>query len=113
LVTPIAPFLRGADLLVAADCTPIAYPNFHQDFLKGRAAMMGCPKFDDAEEYRRKFADVFRSAEIKSVMVLVMQVPCCHGLPVIVGKGIEIADKRIPLEKVVISPWGDVLGKEK
>lgn len=113
LVPPAAPFLRGADLLVAADCTPVAYHDFHRDFLKGRAVMVGCPKFDDAGEYIQKFADVFRSAEIKSIMVVVMEVPCCQGLPLIVEKAMEMAGKRIPLERVVISPRGDVLGKEK
>jgi len=113
LVPPTAPFLRGADLLVAADCTPVAYPSFHRDFLKGKAVMVGCPKFDDAEEYRRKFADVFSTAEIKSIMVVVMEVPCCQGLPIIVEKGMEMAGKRIPLEKVVISSRGDVLGTKK
>ena len=75
--------------------------------------MMGCPKFDDAEEYIQKFADVFSTAEIKSIMVVVMEVPCCQGLPLIVEKGMEMAGRRIPFERVVISPRGDVLGKEK
>ena len=113
LVPPTAPFLKGADLLVAADCTPVAYPNFHQDFLKGKAVMVGCPKFDDAQEYIQKFTDIFSTAEIKSVVVVVMEVPCCQGLPIIVEKGMEMAGKRIPMEKVVISARGDVLGRER
>ena len=113
LVPPTAPFLKGADLLVAADCTPVAYPNFHRDFLKGKAVMVGCPKFDDAQEYVQKFADLFRKADIKSVTVVVMEVPCCQGLPLIVEKGMEISGKKVPMEKVIISARGDVLGKEK
>ncbi|MFC1534971.1 ATP-binding protein [Thermodesulfobacteriota bacterium] len=113
LVPPNAPFLKGADLLVAADCTPIAYPNFHRDFLEGKAVMVGCPKFDDAQEYIQKFADIFSMADIKSVTIAVMEVPCCQGLPIIVEKGMEIAGKKIPVEKVVISGRGDILDREK
>lgn len=112
LVPPTAPFLKGADLLVAADCTPLAYPSFHRDLLKGKAVMLGCPKFDNAEEYVQKFADIFKTAGIKSVTVAVMEVPCCQGLPVIVEKGMGRAGKRIPLEKVVISARGKVLRTE-
>ena len=66
LVPPTAPFLKGADLLVAADCTPLAYPNFHRDFLQGKVVMVGCPKFDDAQAYVQKFADIFNTAGIKA-----------------------------------------------
>jgi hypothetical protein len=113
LVPPTAPFLKGADLLVAADCTPVAYPNFHQDFLRGKAVMVGCPKFDDAQAYIQKFADIFNTADIKSLTVVVMEVPCCQGLPVIVEKGLEASGKKIPVEKVVISARGELLGREK
>ncbi|MFC1868384.1 ATP-binding protein, partial [Thermodesulfobacteriota bacterium] len=113
LVPPHAPFLKGADLLVVADCTPIAYPNFHRDFLKGKAVMVGCPKFDDSHEYIKKFADIFRTADIKSVTIVVMDVPCCQGLPGIVEKGMELAGKKIPMEKVIISSRGDIIGREK
>jgi NAD-dependent dihydropyrimidine dehydrogenase PreA subunit len=72
LVPANAPFLKGADLLVAADCAPVAYPNFHGDFLKGRVVLVGCPKFDDARGYIMKLADIFRQADIRSVTVSVM-----------------------------------------
>ena len=113
LVPPRAPFLKGADLLVAADCTPFAYPNFHRDFLKGKVLMVGCPKFDEVEAYIQKFAEIFRAAGIRSITVVVMEVPCCSGLPIIVEKGMEIAGKRIPMEKVVISTRGEVLRRQK
>ena len=113
LIPPTAPFLKGADLLVAADCTAIAYPNFHRDFLKGKAVMVGCPKFDDVQEYVQKFDDIFYTAGIRSVTVVVMEVPCCQGLPVIVERGIEMSGKKIPMEKVIISARGDVRGREK
>ena len=113
LVPPTAPFLKGANLLVVADCVPVAYPNFHKDFLDGKVVMVGCPKFDDVQVYIQKFADIFRTADLRSVSVLVMEVPCCQGLPVILEKGMEKAGKKIPMEKVVISAKGDVLGREK
>jgi ferredoxin len=107
LVPPSAPFLRGADLLVAADCTPVAYPRFHDDLLRGKTVLLGCPKFDDAEDYVNKFATIFETAAIKSVTIVVMEVPCCQGLPVIVRKGMALAGKEIPIEVVVISTRGE------
>jgi len=113
LVPPTAPFLKGANLLVAADCAPVAYPNFHRDFLKGKAVMVGCPKFDDVQGYVDKFTDIFRSANIKSVTVRDMEVPCCSALPKIVRRGMEVAGKSVPLEEVVISARGEILKREK
>ena len=107
LVPPSAPFLKGADLLVAADCTPVAYPRFHDDLLRGKTVLLGCPKFDDAEDYINKFAAIFKTAAIKSVTIVVMEVPCCQGLPVIVRKGMALAGKEIPIEIVVISARGE------
>ena len=113
LVPPTAPFLKGANLLVAADCAPVAYPNFHRDFLRGKAVMVGCPKFDDVQGYVDKFADIFRSANIKSVTVLDMEVPCCSALPKIVKRGMQLAGKSVPLEEVVISARGEILKREQ
>jgi len=113
LVPPTAPFLKNADLLVAADCTPIAYPSFHRDFLEGKVVMLGCPKFDDVQAYIEKFVGVFSHANIKSVTVVIMEVPCCGGLPMIVRRAMEIAGKSIPLEQITISTRGEVLKKEK
>jgi Fe-S-cluster-containing hydrogenase component 2 len=113
LVPPSAPFLKGAHLLVVADCVPVAYPNFHQDFLKGKVVMVGCPKFDDVQGYIQKFTEIFKGAGIKSVTVLVMEVPCCQSLPIIVEKGMEKSGEKIPVEKVVISAQGEVLGRER
>lgn len=112
LVPPTAPFLKGADLLIAADCTPVAYPDFHQDFLKGKVVMVGCPKFDDVDGYIQKFTDIFKEADIKRITAVVMEVPCCSGLPTIIKKAMEAAGKNIPLEEVVISTRGERLGKK-
>jgi NAD-dependent dihydropyrimidine dehydrogenase PreA subunit len=109
LVPATAPFLKGADLLVLADCCGIAIPTLHRDLLKGRVVMIGCPKFDDVEEYIDKFTDIFKTADINSVMAVVMEVPCCSGLPMIVKKGMEAAGKNIPIEELVISRTGKIM----
>ncbi|MFZ0450056.1 MAG: 4Fe-4S binding protein [Desulfatiglandaceae bacterium] len=111
LIPPTAPFLKGADLLILADCTPVAYPNLHTDFLEGKVIMMGCPKFDDVQGYIDKFTEIFKTAGIKSITALVMEVPCCSGLPMIIKRAMEAAGKEIPLEQVVISTKGKVLRK--
>ncbi len=113
LVPPTAPFLKGADLLVAADCTPVAYPDFHREFLQGKVVMVGCPKFDDAQPYVDKFAEIFEKAGLRSVTVLTMEVPCCQGLPVIVKRGMDASGKKVPMEQVVISTRGEVLKRQK
>ncbi len=109
LVPANAPFLKGADLLVAADCVPVAFPSFHRDLLKGKVVMLGCPKFDAVDEYVQKFADIFRTAGIRSVTLAVMEVPCCSGLPMIVKKGMDAAGKQISIKEIVISPKGKIL----
>jgi Pyruvate/2-oxoacid:ferredoxin oxidoreductase delta subunit len=112
LVPATAPFLKGADLLVAADCTPFAYPDFHRDFLQGKVLMVGCPKFDDSEAYIQKFTDVFKMSGVKSVTVLTMEVPCCQGLPVIVKRGMAAANADIPMSHVVVSLRGEIVRRE-
>jgi ferredoxin len=112
LVPTEAPFLKNADLLVIADCTAVAHPELHRDFLTGRVVLMGCPKFDDIEHYVEKFADIFRNVTIRSVTALVMEVPCCQGLPVIVKKAMDDACKTIPMEYVVVGLQGDILKRE-
>jgi Fe-S-cluster-containing hydrogenase component 2 len=109
LIPATAPFLKGADLLVLADCCGVAIPTLHKDLLKGRVVMIGCPKFDDIQEYVEKFADIFKTADIKSILSVVMEVPCCSGLPMIVKKGMEAAGKNIPVKELVISTRGKIL----
>ncbi len=113
LVPPTAPFLKGADLLVLADCVPVAFPTLHQDFLQGKAVMMGCPKFDDAQHYIEKFAQICKVSGIKSITAVVMEVPCCSALPMIVKKGMELSGAPIPMEEVVISTRGKVLERRQ
>lgn len=113
LVPATAPFLRGADLLVATDCVPVAYPMVHSEFLPGKVILMGCPKFDDVKAYIQKFTEIFKTARVRSVTLLSMEVPCCSGLAMIVKRAMEAAGKRIPMEEVVISTRGEILGREK
>lgn len=113
LVPPNAPFLKGADLLVVADCVPVAYRNFHQDFVSGKAVMMGCPKLDNAQAYIDKFAQICQIAGLKSITSLIMEVPCCSALPMIVRKGLEKAAKQIPMEEVVIGTRGQIIERRQ
>jgi Fe-S-cluster-containing hydrogenase component 2 len=113
LVPPTAPFLKNADLLVLADCVPVAFPTLHRDFLQGKAVMMGCPKFDDAQHYIEKFAQICKVSGIKSITSVVMEVPCCSALPMIVKKGMELSGVEIPMEEVVISTRGKVLQRQQ
>lgn len=111
LVPPSAPFLRGADLLVTADCVPVAYGAFHRDFVQGKVVLMGCPKFDDVPAYLQKFTDIFKQAGIRSVTILSMEVPCCSALPGIVKKAVAAAGKSIPVEEVLIGRRGAILDR--
>lgn len=113
LVPPTAPFLQGADLLVLADCVPVAFPTLHRDFLQGKAVMMGCPKLDDAQSYIQKFEQIFRVAGIKSITTVVMEVPCCSGLPMIVKRALAAAGADIPMDEVVISTRGEILNRQQ
>ena len=103
-----APYFDGADLLIAADCTAFAYGNFHNDFMRNRITLIGCPKLD-AVDYAVKLGAIFAYQNIKSVTVTRMQVPCCGGLEFAVRRAIEGSGKQIPLQVVTISPDGEIL----
>lgn len=109
LVPPTAPFLKGAELLITADCVPLAYPAFHADLLKGKVVMMGCPKFDNANEYFEKFKELFKVSGVKSVTVAVMEVPCCQALKTVVTKAIEESGTNLPLTVKTITTRGVIL----
>ncbi len=113
LVPADAPFLKGADLLVLADCAAVAYPLLHTDLLEGRAVMMGCPKFDDVEGYEAKFAEVISRAGLKGITMVTMEVPCCSGLPKIVKNAMEKAGREVPCREMVISREGEILEDSK
>ncbi|HMA66535.1 MAG TPA: 4Fe-4S dicluster domain-containing protein [Desulfosalsimonadaceae bacterium] len=109
LVPEDAPFLKGAHLLVLADCAAVAYAALHSELLAGRVVMMGCPKFEDIKAYEEKFARIFQQAGIASVTVVPMEVPCCSGLAGMVQKALEAGGETLPLREVLISTRGAVL----
>ncbi|WP_373500674.1 4Fe-4S binding protein [Desulfococcus sp.] len=109
LIPPNAPFLKHADLLVLADCSAVAFPMVHQKLLKGKVVMMGCPKFDDANDYIERFKAIFEQAAINSVTVVYMEVPCCSALPAIVQKGLKKAGKKVPYLELVVGRTGEII----
>lgn len=109
LLPPHAPFLKNADLLIVADCVPFAYADFHEDMLKNKILAVGCPKLDDVSLYRNKLVAIFRTADIKSVTVVNMEVPCCYGLNRLVQEAMELSGKGVPLKQVTISIKGEKL----
>lgn len=109
LVPPSAPFLRGADLLLAGDCVPFAYADFHQRLLAGHALLIGCPKLDDAASYVDKLAQILQAADLKSISVAIMEVPCCSGLLRIAEMAMQRAGITVPLRTVTVGLDGTVL----
>ncbi len=113
LVPVNAPYYQNADFLVVADCVPFAYPNFHQDFLKGKILVVGCPKLDDIQYYKEKLAEIFKTNPIKSVTVPYMEVPCCFGLVKATEDAITASGKKIPFKKVKIGIRGEIKPEEE
>ena len=107
LVSPEAPYFKDAELLVAADCVPFAYPNFHADFLSGKSLIIGCPKLDDAEFYIDKLTEMLKKNNIKGITLVNMEVPCCFGLQSIVEEAIKRSGKVLPLRQTVITIRGE------
>jgi len=108
LVPINAPYFQDANLLVTADCVPFAYVNFHQDFLKGKAVVVGCPKLDDIQYYKEKLTEIFKANSIKGVTVPYMEVPCCFGLVKATEDAIAASGKNIPLKKIKIGIRGEI-----
>ena len=107
LVPPTAPWLQNADLLIAADCVPFAYADFHRDFIKDRVLVNACPKLDDTSNYVNKLTAILQQNEINSVTVTIMEVPCCRGMAVMAQQALAASGKDIPLEVVVIGVDGE------
>ena len=108
LIPPSAPYLKGADLLISADCVGSSHPSFHEDLVKGRVLIIACPKLDDAEAYLGKLTRMFNESTPKSVTCAHMTVPCCFGLVRLVKQAIADSGKTIPFADVTI----DVDGKK-
>ena len=103
-----APYFDGAKLLIAADCTAYAYANFHQEFMKGKVTLIGCPKLDGVD-YSEKLTRMIAENDIQSVTVLRMEVPCCGGLELAAGKALQNSGKSIPWQVITISIHGEIL----
>ena len=108
LVAPNAPYFDGADLLIAADCTAYAYGGFHNNFMKNKVTLIGCPKLDGVN-YAEKLTDILKYNKIRSVTVTRMTVPCCGGLSHAVKTAVANCGKDIPLQIVTISPDGNII----
>lgn len=108
LVPVNAPYFNGAKLLIAADCTAYAYANVHEDFMKGKVTLIGCPKLDSVD-YSEKLTEIIRNNDIKSVTILRMEVPCCGGLEAAAKKALKESGKFIPWQVKTISIDGKIL----
>ncbi|HWR03263.1 MAG TPA: 4Fe-4S dicluster domain-containing protein [Humidesulfovibrio sp.] len=108
LVPPTAPFLQNARLLLTADCVPPSFPDFNERFLAGRIMLLGCPKFDDAQSYIDKVADILRNNRIKDITVVQMEVPCCAGMTAIAQRGAHAAGVDVPITTTVITRDGQI-----
>lgn len=104
-----APFYDGAKLLIAADCTAYAYANMHEDFMKGKITLIGCPKLDDID-YSEKLTEIIAKNDVKSVTIVRMEVPCCGGLQRAAENALRNSGKFIPWQVVTISRDGKILG---
>ncbi len=108
LVPLEAPFFEKADLLIAADCAPVACSNFHGSLLSGKRIAIGCPKFDDVRAYAQKLGEILKRNDIASITVAHMEVPCCSGLKWAVDKAVEISGKQIPIKRFVVKIGGEI-----
>ncbi len=113
LVPPTAPYFRGADILLAADCTAFAAGNFHAEYLHDRSLAIACPKLDHGQEiYLEKLRAMIDHARINTLTVLIMQVPCCSGLLLLAKEAVASASRKVPIKSIVIGMQGEVLREE-
>jgi NAD-dependent dihydropyrimidine dehydrogenase PreA subunit len=113
LVNPQAPYYRNADILIAADCTAFALGDFHQRYLRGESLAIACPKLDsNMEVYVSKITSMIDHAQINTITVMIMQVPCCGGLLQIVKSAASAAQRRVPIKLMVVSIEGDIIREE-
>ena len=101
------PFYEGANLLIAADCTAYAYAKFHDEFLKDRVVLVGCPKLDSTD-YAVKLAEIIRQNEVQSITVVRMEVPCCGGLEMAAKRALEASGKRLPWQVITVGTDGTI-----
>ncbi|MEM2942506.1 MAG: 4Fe-4S binding protein [Candidatus Bathyarchaeia archaeon] len=112
LVPPNAEYYQDSELLIAADCAAFAAGDFHREYLKGRILIIGCPKFDDMSYYRERLTEILRLNEIKRIMLVNMEVPCCFGLHHVIMEAIRSSGKTLPLRQTVLTVKGERLRRE-
>jgi Pyruvate/2-oxoacid:ferredoxin oxidoreductase delta subunit len=113
LVSPHAPYFQGADLLLAADCAAFASGDFHARFLEGKALAIACPKLDNPQGYVDKLAAMITESGIRSITIVMMQVPCCRGLEQFVQQAMQIAGTTIPVRRVIVGIEGEILQEQE
>jgi ferredoxin len=113
LVAPKAPFLKGASLLVAADCAAFVAGDFHARYLQGKAVVCGCPKFDNLEEHVAKLTAILQENDIKEITIVNLEVPCCFGLVQVVRQALEAAGQNPPVTICTLGTEGRLLQQQK
>ena len=103
-----APYFNGANLLIAADCTAYAYAGFHQDFIRNKVTLIGCPKLDQVD-YSDKLTEIIQNNNIQSVTIVRMEVPCCGGLEMAAKKALQNSRKFLPWQVITISIDGNII----
>ncbi len=113
LVSPEAPYYQKADVLLSADCVAYSVGDFHKDYLEGKSIAIACPKLDEEQDiYVEKLKSFIDDAEINTLTVMTMQVPCCAGLVAMAQQALQSAKRKIPIKSIVISLQGDILSEE-
>ncbi len=113
LIQPTAPYYQKKDVLLSADCVAFAIGNFHNEFLKGKSLAIACPKLDEGQEiYMEKIKSWFEDAEINTLTVMIMQVPCCSGLLYLAQQAVAQSKRKVPIKSLVVSLQGEILREE-
>ena len=103
-----APYFNGANLLIAADCTAYAYAGFHQDCIRNKVTLIGCPKLDQVD-YSEKLTGIIQNNNIQSVTIVRMEVPCCGGLEMAAKKALQSSGKFLPWQVITINIYGNII----
>jgi hypothetical protein len=112
LVSPMAPYYQGADVILSADCVAYAMADFHKDYLKDKSLSIACPKLDDGQDiYVEKIKSLLEDAKINTLTVMIMQVPCCMGLLMLAKQAQANSERKVPIKSVVVSVQGDILSE--
>ena len=113
LISPLAPYYQGADVLLTADCVAYALGDFHRQYMQGKSIAIACPKLDEGQDiYVEKIKGWFAEAKINTLTVLIMQVPCCTGLINLVQQTSLASERKVPIKQVVVGVQGEILQEE-